>query len=82
MKVQTYNRLDWNMARVMKMKHFAAIIMMQCAWTGITAQTRLLFDSNWQFTRNGKTITVDLPHDWDIYEAPNPETGATGTGGG
>ena len=70
------------MARVMKMKHFAAIIMMQCAWTGITAQTRLLFDNNWQFTRNGKTITVDLPHDWDIYEAPNPETGATGTGGG
>ena len=46
------------------------------------AQSQSLFDSNWQFTRNGKTITVDLPHDWDIYDAPDPATGATGTGGG
>ena len=46
------------------------------------AQSQSLFDSNWQFTRNGKTITVDLPHDWDIYDAPDPVTGATGTGGG
>ena len=44
--------------------------------------TQSLFDSGWQFTRNGKTINVDLPHDWDIYEAPNPDKGATGTGGG
>lgn len=41
-----------------------------------------LFDSGWQFTRNGKTIMVDLPHDWDIYDAPDPSTGVTGTGGG
>lgn len=41
-----------------------------------------LFDSGWQFTHNGKTIMVDLPHDWDIYDAPDPSTGATGTGGG
>ena len=41
-----------------------------------------LFDNGWQFTRNGKTITVDLPHDWDIYDAPDPAIGATGTGGG
>ena len=41
-----------------------------------------LFDSGWLFTRDGKTTTVDLPHDWDIFDAPNPETGATGTGGG
>ena len=41
-----------------------------------------LFDSGWQFIRDGKTTTVDLPHDWDIFDAPNPETGATGTGGG
>ncbi len=41
-----------------------------------------LFDSGWQFTRNGNTIMVDLPHDWDIYDAPDPSTGATGTGGG
>ena len=46
------------------------------------ATTRQLFDNGWQFTRDGKTITVDLPHDWDIYDAPDPETGATGTGGG
>ena len=45
-------------------------------------QTKTLFDSGWQFTRDGKTINVDLPHDWDIYDAPNPATGATGTGGG
>lgn len=46
------------------------------------AQTRVLFDSDWKFTRNGKTVKVDLPHDWDIYEAPDPASGATGTGGG
>ena len=46
------------------------------------AQTRLLFDSGWEFTRNGKTVNVDLPHDWDIYEAPDPATGATKEGGG
>lgn len=46
------------------------------------AQTRTLFDIGWQFTRNGKTINVDLPHDWDIYEAPDPATGATKEGGG
>ena len=46
------------------------------------AQARMLFDSGWQFTREGKTINVDLPHDWDIYEGPDPERGATGTGGG
>ena len=41
-----------------------------------------LFDDGWQFTRNGKTITVNLPHDWDIYEAPDPATGSTKEGGG
>ncbi len=46
------------------------------------AQTKSLFDSDWQFTRNGKTINVNLPHDWDIYEAPDPTTGATKEGGG
>ena len=34
------------------------------------AQGQTLFDDGWQFTRNGKTITVNLPHDWDIYEGP------------
>ena len=48
----------------------------------VIAQGQTLFDDNWQFTRNGKTITVNLPHDWDIYEGPNPATGATKEGGG
>ena len=48
----------------------------------IPAQKRQLFDFGWQFTHNGKTQTVDLPHDWDIFEGPNSGKGATGTGGG
>ena len=51
--------------------------------TGLAAQTsQTLFDDGWTFSQNGKTISVNLPHDWDIYTAPNPESGATGTGGG
>ena len=46
------------------------------------AQQPTLFDDGWQFTQNGATQKVDLPHDWDIYAAPNPASGATGTGGG
>lgn len=38
--------------------------------------TKALFDRSWQFTQQGETITVDLPHDWDIYTASNPATGA------
>ena len=48
----------------------------------VKAQRQTLFDDNWQFTRNGKTINVNLPHDWDIYEAPDPATVATKEGGG
>jgi len=34
---------------------------------GASAQTqRQLFDNGWQFTHDGKTINVDLPHDWAI----------------
>ena len=54
--------------------------------------TRQLFDFGWQFThrsasplgssKNGATQTVDLPHDWDIFEGPHSGKGATGTGGG
>ena len=43
---------------------------------------RQLFDFGWQFVRDGKTISVDLPHDWDIYDGPHSDKGATGTGGG
>ena len=48
----------------------------------VTAQTRQLFDDGWQFTHDGKTINVDLPHDWAIAYAPDSVTGATGTDGG
>ena len=51
--------------------------------TGLAAQTsQTLFDDGLTFSQDGKTISVNLPHDWDIYTAPNPESGATGTGGG
>ena len=50
---------------------------------GLMAQSeKTLFDSGWTFTREGKSISIDLPHDWDIYTSPDPATGATGTGGG
>ena len=57
------------------------LLLSMMLWVGInaTAQNRQLFDDNWQFTRNGKTISVNLPHDWDIYEGPNSGKGATGT---
>ena len=58
------------------------ISMALCAWMSTTAQRQTLFDNGWQFTREGKTINVNLPHDWDIYEAPDPATGATKEGGG
>ena len=61
-------------------KAFIAIAL--AATTGTMAQNQELFDFGWQFTRDGKTIQVDLPHDWDIYDAPDPANGATGTGGG
>ena len=62
---------------------FATFIMAVTAFCADqTFDRKQLFDADWQFTRNGKTITVNLPHDWDIYEGPNPATGATKEGGG
>ena len=44
---------------------------------------RTLFDDGWQFTHDGKTINVDLPHDWAISYASDPTAKATnGTDGG
>ena len=58
-------------------------MMLVIAAISASAQTKKqLFDFGWQFTHNGKTQTVDLPHDWDIFEGPNSGKGATGTGGG
>lgn len=53
-------------------------------WTiGMSAQSqKQLFDFGWQFTHNGTTQNIDLPHDWDIFEGSNSGKGATGTGGG
>ena len=63
-------------------KALVALVSAFWACSGALAQTNQLFDEGWQFTNNGKTISVDLPHDWDIFTAPDPEKGATGTGGG
>ena len=75
------------------MKKILMTMMLVIAVVTASAQTkRQLFDFGWQFThrsasplglsKNGKTQTVDLPHDWDIFEGPNAGKGATGTGGG
>ena len=70
------------MAKMEKIRFFVAFSLVLLASAGAVAQTQTLFDGGWEFTQSGKTIKVDLPHDWDIYEAPNPDKGATGTGGG
>ena len=63
-------------------KTFLLIMLLMAFQFGSSAQTKQLFDFGWQFTHNGKTQTVNLPHDWDIFEGPNSGKGATGTGGG
>ena len=64
------------------MKKTFVLLATLCVCMSASAQTKQLFDDGWLFTLNGKTTTVNLPHDWDIYTAPDPETGITGTGGG
>jgi beta-galactosidase len=64
------------------MKKIMITLMLTIAVVTASAQTRQLFDFGWQFTHNGMTQTVDLPHDWDIFEGPNSGKGAAGTGGG
>ena len=74
------------------MKKIFMTTMLLIAAISASAQTRQLFDFGWQFThrsasplgssKNVTTQTVDLPHDWDIFEGPNSGKGATGTGGG
>ena len=65
------------------MKKIMMTMMLAIAVVTASAQTkRQLFDFGWQFTHNGTTQTVDLPHDWDIFEGPHSGHGATGTGGG
>ncbi len=64
------------------LKHLLAGMALCAMSVQVSAQRQALFDFGWQFIQDGKTISVDLPHDWDIYCAPNAATGATGTGGG
>ena len=65
------------------MKKIFISMMLTIAAVTASAQTqRQLFDFGWQFSHNGTTQTVDLPHDWDIFEGPHSGQGATGTGGG
>ena len=64
------------------MKKILITTMLATAALTASAQTKQLFDFGWQFSHDGKTQTVDLPHDWDIFEGPNSGKGATGTGGG
>ena len=64
------------------MKRLLFLATLLCIWMTATAQTQQLFDDDWQFTHDGKTAMVSLPHDWDISYAPDPATGATGTDGG
>ena len=65
------------------MKKIMMTMMLAIAVMTASAQTKSqLFDFGWQFTHNGTTQTVDLPHDWDIFEGPNSGQGTTGTGGG
>ena len=64
------------------MKRIFLFAAMLCGALTTTAQNKQLFDDNWTFSRNGKTINVNLPHDWDIYDGPNSGKGSTGTGGG
>ena len=65
------------------MKNYYALICAFLLTTGVAAQNhRTLFDDGWTFSQDGKTIQVNLPHDWDIFEGPDSGQGATGTGGG
>ena len=66
----------------MKTIYLTLSILIISALNGFAQNSRTLMDSGWEFTKDGKTIAVDLPHDWDIYTGPFSGKGATGTGGG
>ena len=55
------------------MKNILITVMFVITVVTASAQTkRLLFDSGWQFTHNGTTQTVDLPHIAQSYDACLP----------
>ncbi|MBO4895423.1 MAG: DUF4982 domain-containing protein [Prevotella sp.] len=68
---------------IYNIKLFYLCTMMLAAFISATAGTKQLFDNGWKFTHAGKTISVDLPHDWAISYASDPTAEATnGTDGG
>ena len=68
---------------IYNMKRFYLCTMMLAAFISASAGTKQLFDNGWKFTHAGKTISVDLPHDWAISYASDPTAEATnGTDGG
>ena len=68
---------------IYNMKRFYLCTMMLAVFISATAGTKQLFDNGWKFTHAGKTISVDLPHDWAISYASDPTAEATnGTDGG
>ena len=64
------------------MKKYMLLSICLMTVLGTMAENRQLLDFDWTFTHNGKTVSVNLPHDWDIYAGPDAGKGATGTGGG
>ena len=65
------------------MKRLYLCTMMLAAFISASAQTKQLFDNGWKFTHEGKTVSVDLPHDWAISYASDPTAEANnGTDGG
>ena len=68
---------------IYNMKRLYLCTMMLAAFISASAGTKQLFDNGWKFTHAGKTISVDLPHDWTISYASDPTAEATnGTDGG
>ena len=74
---------DYNLKAMMKKGVLISICLMTAL--GMFAKgyvSRQLMDFGWQFVQNGKSVNVDLPHDWDIHAGPASGKGATDTGGG
>jgi len=86
-------RLLWKKCLFLLHHNYLNDMMKKCVLLSICLMTTLglfakgnvgrqLMDFGWQFVQNGKSMNVDLPHDWDIHAGPSSGKGATGTGGG
>lgn len=45
-----------------RLKHVCISIALLAMPIGVSAHKQTLFDFGWHFTREGKTVSVDLPH--------------------